>query len=225
MRKRKILLVDDDVKNSMFLKRFIEEAAYEVTYASNGQIGWELYLSENPDLILLDVNMPVMNGFELAKKIRHLDHKVIIFFLTDRTDKDDRLEGFSLKGNDYIPKPFYPEELIAKMEERFESESAEEQTSFEFGHTSFNYSQCAIECNGTKQTLSVRQADILKMLALHLNEFVDRNRILDEIWGNDSYANSLALNVQITYLRRLLGCDLSLSIVSLKKKGYALMVK
>jgi DNA-binding response OmpR family regulator len=225
MKKRKILLVDDDVKNSMFLKRFIEEASYEVTYANNGQIGWELYQSEKPDLILLDVNMPVMNGFELAKKIREQNSKVLIFFLTDRTEKDDRLKGFSLKGNDYIPKPFYPEELIAKMEERLKGEDVEEQTVFTFGKTSFNYAQCSLSCGGEKQSLSVRQADILKMLASRMNEIVERDEILTEVWGNDSYANSLALNVQITYLRRLLACDSSLSIVSLKKKGYELKVE
>ena len=101
-----ILLVYDDLKNSMLLKRFLEVEGYCVTYANNGAIGWELYQTSNPDLILLDINMPELNGFELAKKIREVNKKVLIFFLTDRTEKDDRLKGFQLKGNDYIPKPF-----------------------------------------------------------------------------------------------------------------------
>ena len=101
----KILLVDDDLKNSMLLKRFIEadEKGYEVIYANNGIIGLEYYREYRPDLILLDINMPEMNGFELAQEIRKTDKRVIIFFLTDRTEKVDRLHGFSLKGNDYIP--------------------------------------------------------------------------------------------------------------------------
>ena len=109
----RILLVDDDVRNSMLLKRFIEAEGYEVTYANNGRVGLELYHKLHPDLILLDINMPELDGFETARIIRQNDKRVIIFFLTDRTDKVDRLHGFSLKGNDYIPKPFYPEELIA----------------------------------------------------------------------------------------------------------------
>ena len=122
MKSIKILLVDDDLKNSMLLKRFIEAEGYEVIYANNGKVGLEMYRETHPDLILLDINMPELDGFEMARLIRQNDKKVIIFFLTDRTDKVDRLHGFSLKGNDYIPKPFYPEELIAKINERFESQ-------------------------------------------------------------------------------------------------------
>ena len=115
MKTIKILLVDDDLKNSMLLKRFVEAEGYEVVYANNGKEGLEMYNVIHPDLILLDINMPELDGFEMARIIRKNDKRVIIFFLTDRTDKVDRLHGFSLKGNDYISKPFYPEELIAKI--------------------------------------------------------------------------------------------------------------
>ena len=115
MEKIKILLVDDDRQNSELLRKFLEVEGYEVEYAENGRAGWEMYATSCPDLVLLDINMPLMNGFELAQKIREQDRDVLIFFLTDRTEKADRLKGFDLKGNDYIPKPFYPEELIAKI--------------------------------------------------------------------------------------------------------------
>ena len=120
MEKIKILLVDDDRQNSELLRKFLEVEGYEVEYAENGREGWEMYATSCPDLVLLDINMPLMNGFELAQKIREQDRDVLIFFLTDRTEKADRLKGFDLKGSDYIPKPFYPEELIAKIKERFE---------------------------------------------------------------------------------------------------------
>ena len=90
MRPTKILLVDDDIKNALLLKRFIEAEGYEVTYAPNGKVGLELYRDIHPDLILLDINMPEINGFEMAQTIRQTDKRVIIFFLTDRTDKVDR---------------------------------------------------------------------------------------------------------------------------------------
>lgn len=223
MKARKILLVDDDLKNSMFLKRFLEEESYEVTYANNGKIAWELFPSNKPDLVLLDINMPEIDGFELAQKIRECDRKVIIFFLTDRTEKSDRLKGFNLKGNDYIPKPFYPEELIAKIKERFEGLPNSEEI-YKLGNTIFNYSLCNVEFSGISQSMSVRQADILKILAEHLNSIVERGYILDNVWGDSSYSNSLSLNVQITYLRKLLEADSSISIVALKKKGYILKV-
>jgi len=224
MTNKKILLVDDDVRNSMFLKRFIEAESYEVTFAENGKVGWEKYLSIHPDLILLDVNMPEMNGFELAKKIRKVDNEIIIFFLTDRTEIDDRLKGFSLKGNDYIPKPFYPEELIAKMKERLVSADEKTEENYLIGMTKFDASLCSITCKGETRTLSARQSDLLQLLAEHFGSMVERETILNRIWGSDSYSNSLSLNVQITYLRKLLDLDSTLSIVSLKKKGYILKV-
>ena len=220
-----ILLVDDDLKNSMLLKRFLEVEGYCVTYANNGAIGWELYHTSNPDLILLDINMPEMNGFELAKKIREINKKVLIFFLTDRTEKDDRLKGFQLKGNDYIPKPFYPEELIAKIKERFENRTIETQQEYLIGNTLFDSNISTVTYNGVSHTLTARQTDILLLLSQNIGKMVEREQILRTVWGDDSNANSLALNVQITYLRRILEDDASISIVSLKKKGYILQVK
>ena len=220
-----ILLVDDDLKNSMLLKRFLEVEGYCVTYANNGAIGWELYHTSKPDLILLDINMPEINGFELAQKIREVNQKVLIFFLTDRTEKDDRLKGFSLKGNDYIPKPFYPEELIAKIKERFENRSIEMQREFIIGNTLFDSNLSTVTYNGVSHTLTARQTDILLLLSQNIGTMIEREQILKTIWGDDSNANSLALNVQITYLRRILEDDKSISIVSLKKKGYILQIR
>ena len=220
-----ILLVDDDLKNSMLLKRFLEVEGFNVIYANNGAIGWELYNTSNPDLILLDINMPEMNGFELAQKIREVNQKVLIFFLTDRTEKDDRLKGFSLKGNDYIPKPFYPEELIAKIKERFENRSIEMQREFMIGKTLFNSNLSTVTYNGVSHTLTARQTDILLLLSQNIGTMIEREQILKTVWGDDSNANSLALNVQITYLRRILEDDKSISIVSLKKKGYILQIR
>lgn len=223
MKKIKILLVDDDLKNSMLLKRFIEAEGYEVVYANNGKVGLEMYRMEHPDLMLLDINMPELNGFELARLIRESDKRVIIFFLTDRTDKVDRLHGFSLKGNDYIPKPFYPEELIAKIHERFDRMTLDQEFEYRIGDTLFRPNISSLTYGSETHSLSVRQTEILQLLAGNLGKIVERDFILDKVWGDASYSNSLALNVQITYLRRLL-TDPRISIVSIKKKGYILTV-
>lgn len=217
----KILLVDDDIKNSMLLRRFLEAEGFQVTYANNGAVGLELYAAERPDLILLDVNMPEVNGFEMAKAVREKDRKTVIFFLTDRTEKSDRLMGFRLKGNDYIPKPFYPEELVAKINERFDSMTVHNDKEYRIGDTVFRPAISSVTYAGRTNSLSVRQAEILQMLAENAGRIVDREEILTAVWGDASYANSLALNVQITYLRRLLE-DPSVSIVSVKKRGYIL---
>lgn len=217
----KILLVDDDLKNSMLLKRFIESEGYDVTYANNGRVGLELYAETNPDLILLDINMPEIDGFELARQIRAIDKRVIIFFLTDRTEKADRLHGFSLRGNDYIPKPFYPEELIAKIKERFDSHRLSDDTEYTLGKTIFRPNPATVTFGDATHSLSVRQSEILQLLAENKGRLVERDTILERVWGDASYANSLALNVQITYLRQIL-TDSTIKITSIKKRGYIL---
>lgn len=219
----RILLVDDDLKNSMLLTRFIEAEGYEVIYAENGRAGLEMYREFRPDLILLDINMPELDGFEMAGIIRKTDRRVIIFFLTDRTDKVDRLHGFSLKGNDYIPKPFYPEELIARIQERFASVTVDQDKEYRLGSTLFQPNLSSLTYGGETHQLSVRQTEILQMLADNVGRTVARDEILERIWGDASYSNSLALNVQITYIRRLLA-DPSVAITSIKKKGYILSV-
>ncbi len=219
--KPEILLVDDDVKNPMLLGRFLKAEGFSVTYANNGAVGLELYRDLNPDLILLDINMPVMNGFEMAAEIRKTDRKVDIFFLTNRTEKADRLKGFALKGNDYIPKPFYPEELVAKINERFESAMLQSESIYSFGDTVFRPNLSSVTFRGETHSLTVRQAEILQLLAENSGSIVDRDTILEQVWGNSSYANSLSLNVQISYLRKLL-VDPSVTITAVKKRGYIL---
>lgn len=220
---KKILLIDDDVKNSILLRHFIEAEGYEVIYAPNGKLGLELFYETHPDLLLLDINMPEMNGFEVARAVRDTDRRVIIFFLTDRTDKIDRLYGFKLKGNDYIPKPFYPEELIAKINERFESDILSQDVEYQLGNTLFRPNLSSLTYNGETHSLSVRQTEILAILARNIGKVVDRETILNTVWGDNSYANSLALNVQISYIRKLL-IDPTIKILSLKKKGYILSI-
>ena len=197
MERIRILLVDDDRQNSELLKKFLEVEGYEVDYAEHGRAGWKMYAANRPDLVLLDINMPEMNGFELARKIRGQDCDVLIFFLTDRTEKAD---------------------------ERFEHRQASLPSRMVIGQTIFDCNLSTIEYAGTVQHLSARQLEILAILAQHIGQTVERSYLLEHVWGNDSYANSLALNVQITYIRKLLEPDTTLSIVSLKKRGYRLEV-
>ena len=217
----KILFADDDLKYSLVLKRFLENEGYDVTYTGNGAMAIKEFDNVKPDLVLLDINMPELNGFEVAEKIREHDKHTLIFFLSDRSDKNDRLKGFSLKGNDYISKPFYPEELMARIKERFEmNTSGIEEELYYIGNSVFNYSTNEIRTGNSKTLITSRQADILRILTTNMNIAVSRDTILDSVWGNTSYANSLALNVQITYLRKALSNDSEITIASINKKGY-----
>lgn len=218
----KILFADDDVRYASLLKRFLEQEGYEVTYVSDGLAAIRQYELLRPDLVLLDVNMPGLDGFEVAHRIRQENMDVIIFFLSDRTEKTDRLKGFRLKGNDYIPKPFYPEELIARIRERFAQRHQTED--LRFGRTAFYPRRNTLVFHDEEVVISSRQSAILQILSENLENTVERGVLLNIVWGNDSYSNSLALNVQITYLRRILRKDLSLKIESVKRKGYVLRV-
>lgn len=222
----KILFADDDLKYSMLLKRFLEQHGYKVTYAGNGRKAWEQFPEVKPDLVLLDINMPEMDGYEVAGRIRAIDPKVLIFFLTDRTEKNDRLKGFSLKANDYLAKPFYPEELLARIEERFAVGMAEtvEEEVYRFGETTFIYSNNELCTRSSRVLITSRQADILRLLARNMGNVVSKEMIQETVWGTVNYANSLAVNVQMTYLRHALQHDATVRIESIKKKGYVLRI-
>ena len=159
----------------------------------------------------------------MAEHIRALDRNVLLFFLSDRSDKADRLKGFDLRANDYLAKPFYPEELLARIRERFQCGDDMVQTEmYSFGNTVFNYTTNEIRTGNNKTLITSRQAEILRMLAKNVNVSVDRDSLLNKVWGASSYANSLALNVQISYLRRALRNDNTVKIDSLMRKGYML---
>ena len=186
MKTLKILFADDDLKYSMLLKRFLEKEGYDVTYVGNGTMALEQFPLVKPDLVLLDINMPGLNGFEVAAQI--------------------------------------PEELIARIRERFAfqlDETVEEET-YRFGSTVFNYNTNELRTASSKVLITSRQADILRLLALNVNCAVSRDLLLESVWGSVSYANSLALNVQITYLRKALKNDPTVKVESLMKKGYVL---
>ena len=220
----KILFADDDLKYSMLLKSFLQQHGYDVTYAGNGKKAWEQFPEVKPDLVLLDINMPEMDGYDVAERIRTIDQKVLIFFLTDRTEKNDRLKGFSLKANDYLAKPFYPEELLARIEERLsmnESETIEEEV-YHFGETTFCYNNNELRTRSSRVLITSRQADILLLLEKNIGNVVSKEMIQEAVWGTVNYANSLAVNVQMTYLRHALQHDVTVKIESLKKKGYVL---
>ena len=219
----KVLIVDDVISNVLLLKVLLTNEKFNIVTAGNGTQALEQVKKEKPDLVLLDINMPEVNGYEVARQIREHDRHVLIFFLTDRSDKTDRLEGFKVRANDYLAKPFYPEELIARIQERFgDVEDTVDKEVYPLGHTTFDYTNNELRTQANKVMITSRQAEILRMLVKNKNSVVNREQLLEQVWGDTSYANSLALNVQITYLRKALKGDSSVKIESVMKKGYVL---
>lgn len=217
-----ILLVEDDASLKTVLADYLRSKDYTVETASNGKEAWELVLIKHYDLIISDIMMPKMNGFELLKLIRtqYLDLPVIM--LTAKTDRDDIIHAYDLGCDDYVTKPFSMDVLICKIEavlRRFRLTKESEQTEWHLGKLVFDSTRQQLG----DQHLSSRENDLLKMLCQSMGQLVDRNRILMSIWGEDTYFNARSLSVYINHLRKYMGEESPIRIMSVHGKGYKLV--
>ena len=217
-----ILLVEDDASLKTVLADYLRSKDYTVETASNGKEAWELVLIKHYDLIISDIMMPKMNGFELLKLIRtqYLDLPVIM--LTAKTDRDDIIHAYDLGCDDYVTKPFSMDVLICKIEavlRRFRLTKESEQIEWHLGELVFDSTRQQLG----DQHLSSRENDLLKMLCQSMGQLVDRNRILMSIWGEDTYFNARSLSVYINHLRKYMGEESPIRIMSVHGKGYKLV--
>ena len=227
--KVKVLLVEDDTNLGNLLSEYLEAKGYATKLATNGREGFELFTKHKYDICLLDVMMPVKDGFTLAKEIRATDKNIPIVFLTAKSMKEDTIEGFHAGADDYITKPFSMEELLLRMKailRRVKSPGLkdQEQNEFTIGKYRFNYTQQQLEINGKPQKLTTKEADLLKLLCLHSNDVLDRNFALNAIWHDDNYFNSRSMDVYIAKLRKYLKDDPKVEILNIHGKGFRLLV-
>ena len=179
------------------------------------------------DMCLLDVMMPRMDGFTLAREIRMVNAEVPIIFLTAKNLKDDILEGFKLGADDYLTKPFSMDELVYRMEailRRVRGKSQRNVTRYQLGQFTFD-TQRQMLTIGEKQTkLTTKESELLTMLCKHANEVLEREQALKTIWIDDNYFNARSMDVYITKLRKLLRDDPAIEINNVHGKGYRLIV-
>ena len=164
-----------------------------------------------------------MNGFELLKLIRELQTPLPVIMLTAKTDRDDVIRAYDLGCDDYMTKPFSMDILICKIEavlRRYRLGQETSQTEWQLGDVFFD----SVRQQLGKQHLSSRENDLLTMLCTNMNNLVDRNRILMSIWGADTYFNARSLSVYINHLRKYLGEDTPVRIMSVHGKGYKLVI-
>jgi DNA-binding response OmpR family regulator len=227
MNKTKILLVEDDPNFGSVLKNYLELNDYEVKLCPDGFSGYDQFGSGKYDICILDVMMPRKDGFTLAKEIREKDEHVPIIFLTAKTMKDDMLKGFNVGADDYITKPFDSEVLLLKLKailRRSADKTGDpKQKEFDLGKYHFNYDHRTISLGKESQKLSPKEADLLRMLCMHKNELLPRQKALREIWGDDNYFNARSMDVFITKLRKYLKDDPSLDIINIHGKGFRLL--
>lgn len=227
--KTKVLLMEDDPNLGFVLQEFLEHEDYEVKLCEDGEIGLRAFNNDNYDICIVDVMMPKMDGFTFTKQVRKQDKETPIIFLTAKSMKEDKLEGFKLGGDDYITKPFSMEELemriSAVLKRTKGTRQEEEKNQFEIGGFSFDYPSQLLEIENDQQKLTTKEAELLKLLCLNLNKVLEREIALKLIWGNDNYFTGRSMDVFITKLRKYLKKDPSVEIVNVHGTGYKLMVK
>ncbi|MFK7798382.1 MAG: response regulator transcription factor [Aureispira sp.] len=229
--KGKILLVEDDKNFGDVLRSYLEMNDYEVVLAEDGEAGWKCFQQDKFDLCIFDVMMPKKDGLSLAKDVRVVDQFVPIIFLTAKTMKDDVIRGFQAGADDYIPKPFAPEELLYRIHailKRSQKPERQRQETKEFniGKYHFNYPLRILTYgeNESKDKLSPKESELLRLFCLYLNDILPRSIALKEIWGEDNYFTARSMDVFVTKLRKYLKKDESIEIVNIHGNGFQLRV-
>jgi DNA-binding response OmpR family regulator len=228
MDKIRALLVEDDPNLGNLLKEYLTVKGITTDLAQNGIAGLKKFHSNSYDICILDVMMPEMDGITLAKEIRKENQQIPIIFLTAKSMKDDKLEGFKAGADDYITKPFSMEELLARINavmRRAKGVVNEEQNEFKIGNYIFNYNEQTLKIGDKVSKLTSKENELLRLLVLNKNKVMDRNEALIKIWGDDSYFNARSMDVYITKLRKHLKDDPNIEIINIHGKGFKLLEK
>ncbi len=225
-----ILLAEDELVLGKLIKEALERKSFEVLWARNGQEAYDLYCTYRPSLCVLDIMMPVINGFVVAANIRALSKDVPILFLTARSETDDVIRGFEAGGNDYMKKPFSLEEFQLRVQEllrRNQQAAAPSATvameNFVLGIYQFSPVSQVLKCDKETIKLSFKESELLNALISYKNSLMPRKEILLQLWGDDSFFHSRTMDVYIGKLRRYLKHDPNLSIVNIRGFGFKLI--
>ncbi len=225
-----ILLAEDERTLAMIIQDTLDGQGFHVTVASDGEEALRLYAANKPDVIVADVMMPRLDGFELVRRIRKHDPLTPVIFLTARSAVNDVVHGFEMGANDYLKKPFGMQELIVRIKALLGractvTPQPEQATRFTIGQYLFDsvIQRLTHVPTGSRAELSYRESEILRRLCLHPSEVVTSQSLLLELWGDDSFFNNKSLHVFITKLRHRLGQDQRLRIVNVRGVGYKLI--
>ena len=218
-----ILLIEDDINLNTILADYLRSKEYVVETAVDGQEGWELISKKHFDIILSDIMMPNMNGWQFLKSLRDANNSTPLIFISAKSDREDIIKGYQLGCDDYVTKPYSMDILIHKIEaivRRCRITNKTNDTEFDLDGQHFD----AIRQTLGNQHLSSRENDLLLMLCQNMGKIVERNRILMTLWGSDTYFNSRSLSVYINHLRNYIGKDGNVKILSVHGKGYKLVL-
>lgn len=223
MSKIKILYVEDEPFLGKIVKESLEVRDFDVHMVADGQLAIDLFLKTKPDICVLDIMLPHVDGYSVAQSIRQQNAAVPIIFVTAKTQTEDLLKGFEVGGNDYLRKPFSMEELIARIHNLLNITQrmlAQAPDKVKIGRFEFHALRYELRAGEKVRKLSHREASLLQLLVEHRNATVQRKEVLLKLWGDDSFFNSRNLDVYITKLRDYLKEDPSIEIITIKGVGY-----
>lgn len=225
MANRDILVVEDEPTLRRIVVEALERSGYEVSSASDGEEGLHLFESHCADLVVADIMMPRMDGFEMVRRMRALKPDTLFLFLSARSGAEDVVEGFRTGGHDYLRKPFAMSELLVRIEALLSRLGNTENRAKEYaiGSYLFDSVHSTLRNGDTIVRLSSREAAILNSLAANIGRVVSSRAMLLDLWGDDSYYNLRSLNVYISKLRGYLSADSRIEIVSVRGVGYKLL--
>lgn len=222
----RILLVEDDSTLSMIVSETLQRDGFSITTASDGEEGLRCFARCGADLIVADVMMPHMDGFEMARKIRQIDRHIPILFLTARSEISDIVEGFELGGNDYLKKPFKMLELIVRIKALLRRNIPKDAERFEIGRFTLDMSTQTLERPGHHTIqLTIIEARILKELTVNTGTTVEASVLMQMIWQRDDPYSRNSLHGFIHKLRHYLREDDTISILNQRGIGYMLTIK
>ncbi len=225
LHKSKILLVEDDINLGFMLMEYLETHGFETKLYRDGESGYRAYSEGNYDLCVLDLMLPKMDGFTLAKKIRECEAKTPIIMLTARSMDEDKIKGFKIGIDDYVTKPFNEEELVYRINavlNRYRPETPEHPKEFSIGDFTFNTSNQSLNGFGVSKRLTKKESEILLLICLEKDTIVKRSKILKAVWGEDDYFTGRSLDVFVSKLRKYLQKDSSISIETIPNVGLML---
>jgi len=222
----KLLLAEDEPALGQIIKESLETRNFEVLLCENGEIAYQQYMDETPEILVLDVMMPKKDGFTLAKEIREVDNKIPIIFLTSKSQTEDVVEGFSIGGNDYLKKPFSMEELIVRVHNLLQRTHLQKTSHMlRIGNFSFNFPKQSLQFQSEEPVkLTHREAHLLFHLIQNKNQVLERSFILNKLWGTDDFFAARSMDVFITKLRKKLKKDDQIQIINVRGFGYKLTV-
>ena len=226
MENTKILLAEDDPNLGMLLSKFVRAKGYQCTLAIDGEEAYKAFTKDTYDFLILDVMMPKKDGFSVAKDVRGIDKDVPILFLTAKSMKEDKLKGFEIGADHYLTKPFSMDELMARVNAILKrTNQTEENHLHSINNYLFDYNTRILSFQGNESKLTTKESELLKILAKNIGKEVDRNDLLNAVWGDDNYFNGRSMDVYITKLRKYLNQDEKVEIVNIHGKGFKLLVK